>query len=116
MATAPKKLEDYLPSQKTMLLVAVSTGLGFIGDMITYYQAQSANGGVTNLLPTGGMVVRLFVTGIIYSVVFDRILAATENALSSDQEKKLGELMEAETKALGEGMHLNKMPVQVLWA
>lgn len=99
----------------TLLIVAASTGVGFIGDVGTYSVAASRGGKFKIAFPKGKDLALVLIMGIVGGFVIDWAVKKISRFVMSDAEKSLSDLFEAEVENIRSGKRQGVIPAAIEW-
>lgn len=103
-------------NKQTVILVIVSTGLGFIGDVLTYSITESKGKTFGVHVPKGKELFQVLALGILSGIALDYVAKKVQLAIMTVEEREFADLVEKEQAAIGAGQRTGKMPKQVIWA
>ena len=102
--------------KNTAIVVAASTAIGFIGDVLIYSLGESKGGKFKVVVPKGAELAKLLALGFFSGLVIDAAVKQVQTATMSAQEKKLAELLEAERERIANGPREKMIPTSIVWA
>lgn len=103
-------------NKNTLIIIAASTAIGFVGDVLTYSLGESRGGKFKIFVPKGKALVQLLALGIVSGFVIDFAVKGIVDSLKSAEEKKLDKLVSDELQRIRTGEVAGKDPKQILWA
>ena len=102
--------------KRTITVIAASTAIGYVGDVIMISLAKKQPNKPFKIeFPKGKDALQLLVVGIVSGVAIDYAVQKIAKALQTDQEKSLLKLVEAELERIVSNERANKEPVAILW-
>lgn len=100
---------------KTGIVLASSTIVGLVGDVLIYSLAESKGKKFGVHVPNGWALVNLIVLGITTGLVIDTTLRQIEDIITSKQEKQLEAIVNTEKEKISAGEHKGQVPTGVTW-
>lgn len=102
-------------TSRTAIIVASSSAIAIIGDVITYSLGASKGGKFRIAFPKGKDLLGFLAIGIVSGIAVDLAIRAIESRIKTDEEKRLEALIEEEIKKLNAGAYEGKKPTNILW-
>lgn len=102
--------------KRTAVVVAASTAIGFVGDVLIYSLAESKGKKFSISIPKGAELYKLLALGFFGGLAIDWTVKRVEQWAMSPQEKKLWDLLETEKQRIAEGQRNNQIPTSIVWA
>jgi hypothetical protein len=103
-------------NSRTLVLVATSTAVGFLGDVATYSVAASKGSALRVVFPKGKELVSVLLLGVVGGFILDYAAKKVEDSLKTKEEKALDELVSGEKEKIYSGIIKNLIPTKVDWA
>lgn len=100
---------------KTAMVIGVSTGVGFLGDVLMFSLAKSKGGKFRLHFPKGMELVQVLILGAITGVAIDFVVRQVENAVKDDVEKKIEQIAEQEKEKYYAGQ-VGGLPIAMRWS
>ncbi len=103
-------------TQKTIIVVASSTLIGFLGDVVMYSIAASKGGKFRIHMPTGMALLQVLGLGIGTGLIVDAAVNAIVETQKSQPEKALDKLVKADIDRIDKGQLKTRGPIRIEWA
>ncbi len=102
--------------KRTAIVVAVSTAISFVGDMLIYSIGESKDQSFKLKVPEGAQLGKVLAVGFFTGIVIDAAVKQIETATSTPQEQQLIALLEAERERIAAGQREKMIPTSIVWA
>jgi hypothetical protein len=102
-------------TQKTVIIVASSTLIGFLGDVIMYSVAASKGSKFKIHFPKGKDLAQVIIIGFVTGLVVDTVVNAIVDATKSKAQKELEVLAEKEIEKVEKGQIKTSGPEKIVW-
>lgn len=101
--------------KRQVIVIASSTAIGFLGDVIMYSLAKSDKGKFRVQVPKGKDLAQVLIVGFVTGVIIDYVVEKIVESQKPQYEKDLDKLVSEDLKKIDQGVLKVETPRKIDW-
>lgn len=101
--------------KQTGIVIAVSAGVGFLFDVITYSIGESKGKSFKIHMPKGKALIQILALGILGGAIVDTAIKGISDSMKAAEELKLDKLVAEEVERIRSGQIKGQTPEKIVW-